>query len=218
MAVGTQYRRELANSSRGTRGTIWTTPAGGTGISGTRVEVFGDLLGTMWGDLPVAKGAYAAYESIWKQLTLDPAPSGSLFNQAANFTATGTLVVTDILIKGVVANMTATGTLAVQKWIAKGVSFTATGTLTRQRLISVFKGFSATATLAVTAGRLLNVVANMTATGTLAVSKRLSLGVSKAFSAIGTLVTAETFIPGAVGPAILAEQVRRFFRYLGRRW
>jgi len=217
MAVGTQYRRELANSSRGTRGTIWTTPAGGTGIFGTRV-VFGDRLGTMWGDLPVAKGAYAAYESIWKQLTLDPAPSGSLFNQAANFTATGSLTALEVFTRGVAANMTATGTLSVQKWIAKGVSFSATGALSRQRLVYLGRSFAATGSLAVVAGRLLNVAANMAATGTLAVSRQLSMGVSRTFSAIGTLVTGETFIPGAVGPVILAEYVRRFMTYLGRRW
>jgi hypothetical protein len=146
------------------------------------------------------------------------AAGGTLNFRAATFTATGSLVTTELLTKRILSNMTATGTLSVQKWIAKGVSFSATGVLSRQRLVYLGRSFTATGSLAVTAGRLLNVAANMAATGTLAVSRQLSMGVSKAFSAIGTLVTAETFIPGAVGPVILAEQVRRFFRYLGRRW
>lgn len=216
MATGTQLRQALGNSSRS-----WSlrrdTYFGGTGF-------LNSPSGSLLLPYPLAysdvsqRSAHAAYEAIWAQFALDPAPSGTLYNQAATFTATGVLTVSRQMVFGVVRPFVATGTLAVGKWIAKGVSFSATGTLTRQRLISVSKAFAATGSLAVTASKAFFVAANMAATGTLVVAKQLSMGVSRAFNAVGTLVTGQSFIPGAVGPVILAEYVRRFMTYLGRRW
>ena len=216
MATGTQYRAWvgfLMHSQPLFRSEKAREPGYATGWGGR------DRTGSDPVRNAMPRSIYAGYEAIWNSIHFDPAAAGGVLNfQAATFTATGSLATTELLIKGIVANFTATGTLTRQRLISKGTSFAATGTLTRQRLISVFKGFTATGTLTKTAGRLLNVAANMAATGTLAVSRQLSMGVSRTFSAIGTLVTGETFIPGAVGPVILAEYVRRFMTYLGRRW
>lgn len=216
MAAGTRLRDALSNPT-----SAWTlrrdTYFNGNGyLNRNSGNMFQAGLLVYGGDTP--RSAYAAYDAIWGQHVLDPAPSGTLYNQAATFAATGTLAVSRQMVFGVVRPFAATGTLAVGKWIAKGVSFSATGTLTRQRLISVSKAFAATGSLAVTASKAFFVAANMAATGTLVAAKQLSMGVSRAFNAVGTLVTGQSFIPGAVGPAILAEYVRRFMTYLGRRW
>jgi hypothetical protein len=233
MAVGTQYRQSLQSVSRGQRGLVWVTNQG-PAYYGLKLN-YGDFLSTMYGNLPVAKGAYAAFESIWRQLTLDPAalgPTTYYVNATVNavgtpamrrgisfrfptINATGTPSFSKGLLYKVSNVINAVGTVSFGKItvFGKALSYVGTGTVTLQKRIG--KNFSVAATGTASALKRVGKTLSFSGSGTVTYSDATTF--RRAFSVVGTGVVSLVVNVLVATVALRAKARRLHMQYIRRR-